>query len=157
MSKAKRLLREVRRMKASLVPNIAVFILDENNKIEDIDPNKKARENIYINANVPQNCIDCDKHFSECKCDESSYRPPTENEYAYWKETSPRHYERLMGLRDQDEQQEKIHGLDKWIENNVLYVRKKKINGDTESINQIPLSELSNDMKEVLCKDVKRI
>ncbi|EEM56350.1 hypothetical protein bthur0007_58050 [Bacillus thuringiensis serovar monterrey BGSC 4AJ1] len=77
--------------------------------------------------------------------------------YEYWKENDPRHYERLMRLRDHDEQQEKTHGLDKWIENNVLYVRKKKINGDTESIDQIPLSKLSNDMKEVLCKDVKRI
>ncbi|MCU4864104.1 hypothetical protein OB981_29285 [Bacillus cereus] len=157
MSKAKRLLREVRKMKASIVPNTAVFIVNCIEQIKGIDPRKKAKENIFIIDNVDQDCINCTKHFSECKCDESSYRPPTENEYAYWKETSPHHYERLMRLRDQDEQHEKTYGLDKWIEDNVLYVRKKKVNGATDKIDQIPLSQMSDEMREVLCKDVKRI
>ncbi|MCR6835421.1 hypothetical protein NHG40_16010 [Bacillus thuringiensis] len=65
--------------------------------------------------------------------------------------------ERFMRLRDQDEQHEKTYGLDKWIEDNVLYVRKKKVNGATDKIDQIPLSQMSDEMREVLCKDVKRI
>ncbi|MEB9862857.1 hypothetical protein P4K22_28920, partial [Bacillus cereus] len=77
--------------------------------------------------------------------------------YEYWKEIDPRHYERLMRLRDQDEKHEKTHGLNKWIEDDVLFIRKTKVNGNTESIEQIPLSQMSNDMKGVLCKDVKTI
>ncbi|MEC3226588.1 hypothetical protein P9027_32315 [Bacillus thuringiensis] len=157
MSKIDSLLRRARKLQADRIPTSKVHTVSDIEDIERISLEEKAKENMYIINNVPQNCIDCDKHFSECKCDESSYRPPTEKEYAHWKETSPRHYERLVRLRDQDEQHEKTYGLDKWIEDNVLYVRKKKVNGATDKIDQIPLSQMSDEMREVLCKDVKRI
>ncbi|OTW45077.1 hypothetical protein BK699_27775, partial [Bacillus thuringiensis serovar mexicanensis] len=146
MSRLKSLRRQARQLQARQIHGTVVFIVNDSEQIKDIKT--KAKEVVYIVNNVDQNCIDCTNHFSVCDCETGNNGVITATMYEYWKENDPRHYERLMRLRDHDEQQEKTHGLDKWIENNVLYVRKKKINGDTESIDQIPLSKLSNDMKE---------
>ncbi|MEB8651458.1 hypothetical protein P4G96_21940 [Bacillus cereus] len=157
MSKIDSLLRRARKLQADRILTTKVHIVSDSEWIKEIHPEKKARENIYIVGSIGANCVECNNNYRECKCDEGSPGTVTETMYQYWKENDPRHYERLMRLRDQDEQHEETYGLDKWIEDNVLYVRKKKVNGATDKIDQIPLSQMSDEMREVLCKDVKRI
>lgn len=155
MSRLKSLRRQARQLQARQIPGTAVFIVNDREQAKNIV--SKAKESVIIVNNVDQSCIDCSQHYSLCKCETRNNGTITTAMYEYWKETDPRHYERLMRLRDQDEKHEKTHGLNKWIEDDVLFIRKTKVNGNTESIEQIPLSQMSNDMKGVLCKDVKTI
>ncbi|MEC3018484.1 hypothetical protein P9Z80_14440 [Bacillus cereus] len=107
MSKIDSLLKRARKLQADRIPTSKVHIVSDSEQIEEIPPEKKARENIYIVGSIGEECDSCHKHYRKCECYAGNDGTVTKVMYEYWKETSPKHYERLMMIREQEEKRDK--------------------------------------------------